>query len=97
MFQRRDFNPKGHRHGREPHHALHLRRPFRILRLEPERLQESGEKEKELCACQMLSGTRSLANGEGNEILVPLHPAVHAEEPLRPELGSSAPFLALSN
>ena len=97
MFHRRDFNSKGHRHGREPHHALHLRRPFRILRLEPERLQESGEKEKELCACQMLSGTRSLANGEGNEILVPLHPAVHAEEPLRPELGSSAPFLALSN
>ena len=86
---------KRHWHRCEPHHALDRRRLSWVLRLKTERLQETGEKEKELRTCQMLSGTRSLANGEGNEILVPLHSSMLPDESLWHELLSSAPFLTL--
>ena len=90
-----DFNSKWHWHRCEPHHALDGRRLSRILRLKPERLQEAGQKEEELRTSQMLPGTRSLANGEGNEVFVPLHLSLGPDESLRHELLSSAPFLAL--
>ena len=90
-----DFNSKWHWHRCEPHHALDGRRVSRILRLKPERLQEAGHKEKEFRTSQMLPGTRSFANREGNEVFVPLHLSLGPDESFRHELLSSAPFLAL--
>ena len=90
-----DFNPERHWHRSEPHHALHLRWLTRILRLELESLQDSGEKQQELRACQMLAGTGSLANRERDKILASLDFSMASNESFRSELASSAPLLAL--